>query len=155
MIAGQSRGRLVGGSPTRRGGLVVTRLWPALRFLFQGASGEQVRGRVTLDGEPLALGAITLEPLAGGEGKVTGGLIRDGCYELTGPAAAKVGAYRVSITASPTPTGRMIQDPSKPPDSLSPEMLGGIVADRFNTATTLRIEVVAGDNVADFTVESK
>lgn len=135
--------------------LSIAAAWPALRLLFQAASGEEVRGRVTLDGEPLALGAITLEPLAGSGGNVTGGLIRDGRYELTGPAAAKVGGYRVSITASPTSTGRMIQDPSKPPGSLSPELLGGIVAERFNAATTLRIEVVAGDNVADFAVESK
>jgi len=49
----------------------------------------------------------------------------------------------------------MIQDKSKPPDSLSPEMLGGIVAERFNTATTLRIEVVPGDNVADFAVQAR
>ena len=135
--------------------LLIVVAWPAVHSLFQAASGEDVRGRVTLDGEPLALGAITLEPVAGGAGKVTGALIRDGRYELTGPAAARVGACRVSITASPTPTGRMIQDPSKPPGSLSPEMLGGIVAERFNAATSLRIEVVAGDNVADFAVESK
>lgn len=135
--------------------LSIAAAWPALRFLFQAKSGEEVRGRVTLDGEPLALGAITLEPLAGSGGNVTGGLIRDGRYELTGPAAAKVGTYRVSITASPTPTGRMIQDPSKPPGSLSPELLGGIVAERFNAATTLRVEVVAGGNVADFDVQSK
>jgi len=135
--------------------LSIAAAWPALRFLFQAKTGEEVSGRVTLDGEPLALGAITLEPLAASGGNVTGGLIRDGRYELTGPAAARVGTYRVSITASPAPTGRMIQDPSKPPGSLSPELLGGIVAERFNAATTLRIEVVPGDNVADFAVESK
>jgi hypothetical protein len=85
---------------------------------------------------------------------VTGGLVQEGCYELTGRAAAKVGSYRVSITASPTPTGRMIQEKTKSPGSLSPEMIGDVVAERFNTATTLTLEVVPGDNVADFAVES-
>ena len=135
--------------------LLIVAAWPALRFLFQAASGHEVRGRVTLDGEPLALGAITLEPWAGGGGQVTGGLIQKGRYELQGKAAAKVGSYRVSITASPTPTGRMIQEKTKPPGSLSPEMIGDVVAERFNTATTLTLEVVPGDNVADFAVESK
>lgn len=115
----------------------------------------EVRGRVTLDGEPLKLGSITLEPVGGSRGELTGCLVQDGRYELTGRAAARVGAYRVAVNASPTPTGRMIQDPSKPPGSLSPEMLGGVVAERFNAATTLRLEVVAGENVADFHVESK
>jgi hypothetical protein len=114
-----------------------------------------VRGSVTLDGKPLALGAITLEPAAGGRGQVTGGLIQKGRYELRGKAAATIGSYRVLITASPTPTGRMIQEPTKPPGSLSPEMIGGVVAERYNAATTLTIVVAPGDNVADFAVESK
>ena len=115
----------------------------------------EVRGQVTLDGKPLVLGAITLEPIAGGAGEVTGGVVRDGRYELVGPATARVGAYRVAVIASPTPTGRMIQDKTKPPGTLSPELIGGVVAKRFNVATTLTIEVGPGDNDADFVVSSR
>jgi hypothetical protein len=121
-----------------------------------GCSGRMVdRGDVMLDHAPLPLGAITLEPTADSSGEVTGGLIQNGRYELSGRAAAKVGSYRVSITASPTSTGRLIQEETKPPGSLSPEMTGGIVAERFNVATTLTLDVVPGENVADFNVESK
>jgi len=108
---------------------------------------------VTLDGEPLKLGSITLHPVAGGV--VTGGLIQDGHFELTGRAAARLGTNRVSITASPTPTGRMIQDPTKPPGTMSPEMIGGVVADRFTTASVLQIDVVSGDNFVELAVESQ
>jgi len=132
-------------------GTVIT----AVGCSFGRSDRGAVRGRVTLDGEPLALGAITLEPVDGGLGDVTGGLIREGRYELTGRAAAKGGGYRVLITASPTPTGRMIQDDSKPPGSLCPEMVGGVVAERFNVGSTLHIDVVPGDNAVDFAVESR
>ena len=114
-----------------------------------------MRGVVTLDGKPLSLGSITLEPIAGSAGEVTGGLVRDGRYELVGPAAARVGSYRVAVIASPTATGRMVQDRSKPPGTMSPEMIGGVVAERFNVATTLSVEVGPGDNVADFAVQSR
>ena len=119
-----------------------------------GDRGE-MRGVVTLDGKPLPLGSITLEPIAGSAGEVTGGLVRDGRYELVGPAAARVGSYRVAVIASPTATGRMVQDKSKPPGTRSPEMIGGVVAERFNVATTLSVVVGPGDNVADFAVQSR
>jgi hypothetical protein len=115
----------------------------------------EVRGHVTLDGKPLVLGAITLEPIEGGAGEVTGGLVRDGRYELVGSAAARVGAYRVAVIASPIPTGRMIQDKTKPPGTLTPELIGGIVAKRFNVATTLSIEISPGANDADYAVLSR
>jgi len=123
-------------------------------FFGSGNQGN-VRGRVTLDGEPLVLGSITLEPTPGSTGDVTGGLVREGRYELSGQSAPTVGSYRVSITASPTPTGRMVEDETMPPGTLSPEMIGGNVSPRFSTESTLRIEVVAGDNVADFDVTSE
>lgn len=123
-------------------------------FFGSGNEGD-VRGSVMLDGEPLVLGSITLEPTPGSSGEVTGGLVREGRYELTGQSAPKVGSYRVSIVASPTPTGRMVEDETKPPGTLSPEMIGGVVAPRFNTESTLHIEVVAGDNVANFDVTSE
>jgi hypothetical protein len=115
-----------------------------------------LEGRVTRDGKPLELGAISLEPLPGVAGQVTGGLVQRGAYALSGKAAARPGRYMVRITASPRATGRMVVDPTRPPGSeLAPELLDGDVAARYNVQTTLEVEISAGKNVADFAVESK
>lgn len=146
-------------TPSQRGILIGAGIMSLALVAGGCSSGRdergEVRGQVTLDGKPLVLGAITLEPIAGGAGEVTGGLVRDGRYELVGPAAARFGAYRVAVVASPTPTGRMIQDKTKPPGTLTPELIGGVVAKRFNVATTLSIEVGPGDNDADFACLSR
>jgi hypothetical protein len=115
-----------------------------------------LEGRVTRDGKPLELGAISLEPLPGVAGQVTGGLVQGGAYALSGKAAARPGRYKVRITASPRATGRMVVDPTRPPGSgLAPELLDGDVAARYNDQTMLEVEISAGKNVADFAVESK
>ena len=121
-----------------------------------GSAGRgTIQGRVTLDGKPLEVGAIALEPLPGVEGVVTGGPIRDGAYALTGKSAAKVGRYRVVITARPTPTGKTRFDPTLSPECQLQPVLRGIVAPRYNTETTLTVDIQAGDNTADFAVESE
>jgi hypothetical protein len=94
--------------------------------------------------------------LPGVAGQVTGGLVQRGAYALSGKAAARPGRYRVRITASPRATGRMVVDPTRLPGSeLTPELLDGDVAARYNDQTTLEVEISAGKNVADFAVESK
>ena len=45
-----------------------------------------VRGTVTVDGQPIDEGMISLEP-ADGQGPTTGGIIKEGKYELNGKAA--------------------------------------------------------------------
>jgi hypothetical protein len=142
----------------RRPGFSLLPTALALAVLAAGcgpAGRGTLSGSVTLDGQPLALGAISLEPLPAAAGEATGGLVRDGRYELTGKAAPRVGRYRVAITASPTATGRTVPDPTRPPGSLAPELIGGTVAARFNTETTLSVEIDPGPNTADFAVESK
>ena len=121
-----------------------------------GSAGRgTLHGRVTLDGKPLEVGAIALEPLPGVEGVVTGCIIRDGAYALTGRSAAKVGRYRVVVTARPTPTGQTRVDPSLSPECQIQPVLRGIVAPRYNTETTLEVEIATGSNTADFAVTSK
>jgi len=136
--------------------LLTTLVAAAVLAAGCGPAGRgTLSGSVTLDGTPLALGGIALEPLPGGAGQATGGLVRDGRYELVGKASPRVGTYRVRITASPTATGRTVPDPTRPPGSLAPELIGGTVAPRFNTETTLSVEIAAGPNTADFAVASK
>src|SRR5437660_1614514 len=78
----------------RRGWLSAVLL---LTVIFLSGCGDKrvpVKGTVTLDGKPVAEGSITFQP-ADGVGPGTGGKIKDGHYELTGPAAAVPGNKKV------------------------------------------------------------
>ena len=65
---------------------------------FSGCSDGKVvvRGMVTVDGQPIEEGSISLEP-ADGQGPTTGGLIKEGKYELIGNAAVTPGDKIVRI----------------------------------------------------------
>ncbi|WP_437221967.1 hypothetical protein SH661x_002562 [Planctomicrobium sp. SH661] len=72
-----------------------------------GLNRVEVRGKVTLDGEPLKDGSITFFPR--GDGPVVGTRIENGDYHFplnTGPVP---GEYRVEINAS-APNGKKITD---------------------------------------------
>ena len=114
------------------------------------SSRGTVTGSVTLDGEPLAQGAIKFVPLGKTPGVVTGTEIKDGRYLLPAEIGAAVGKNRVEITAV-RKTGKMAQNPLGPPGSQL-EMETSAIAERFNVASTLELDVKAGQNQADFAV---
>lgn len=118
-----------------------------------GNKGAVVAGDVTLDGQPLAEGAIKFIPLPGTSGAVTGTEIKDGKYKLRAETGAGIGPNRVEITAM-RKSGKMVQAPMGPPGTMV-EMEVSAVAPRFNTASTLTYDVKPGENNADFAVESK
>ncbi len=105
---------------------------------------------MTLDGQPLAQGSILFVPGEGTSGTATGGDIKDGKYRLFGAKGPAVGWNRVEITAA-RPSGKMVPDPLGPPGSRR-EMYVSAVATRFNTDSTLKIEIQPGENRADFDV---
>jgi len=112
-----------------------------------------VKGTVTLDGKPLARGAIKFSPLEGTSGVVTGTPIEDGHFDLPEEIGAAVGWNRVEITAMKK-TGKMVPDPFSPGTKV--EMETSAVAARFNTDSTLKLEVKPGVNTPPaFAVESK
>lgn len=112
-----------------------------------------IRGKVKLDGQPIAEGAILLTPMGGTRGTTCGGEIKNGQYELTGPAAAAIGWNRVEIRAA-RKTGRKVQKPMAPQGLLIDDMVEA-VSPRFNTDSTLKVNVMSGDNTADFEVTSQ
>ncbi len=112
-----------------------------------------VKGQVTLDGQPLAKGAIKFSPLEGTSGVVTGVPIEDGHFDLPEEIGAAVGWNRIEITAMKK-TGKMVPDPFSPGTKV--EMETSAVAARFNTGSTLKLEVKPGVNSPSaFAVESK
>lgn len=112
-----------------------------------------IQGEVTLDGKPLAQGAIKFTPMENTPGVVTGVPIQDGRFQLPPEIGAAVGWNRVEITAM-RKTGKKVQDPFGSPGK-TVEMEMSAVAPRFNTSSTLKLEVKPGDNAAQFAVESK
>lgn len=105
-----------------------------------------VRGVVTLDGQPVAMARIYFSPQDGGQ--TSEGLTDPaGRYELRykrDVMGAKLGKHKVVITTYEEPTRE---------DDLS--VSGGVperIPRKYNEQTTLEKEVVAGDNVIDFSL---
>jgi hypothetical protein len=118
----------------------------------QGDAGTRaaVTGQVTLDGKPLAQGAIKFAPMDQTRGVVTGVSIHDGHFELPAEIGAAIGWNRVEITGM-RKSGKKVQDPFGPPGQLETSA----VAPRFNVSSDLKIEIKPGENTAQFEVKSK
>jgi hypothetical protein len=99
-----------------------------------------VHGKVTLDGKPLKGAGIGFRPESGARESM-GATDADGNYTLNyirEIQGAAVGMHTVRISTANPSTGK-------------PEL----VPKQYNTASTLRKEVIAADNVIDFDLKSK
>ena len=98
----------------------------------------RVVGAVTLDGQPLADGAISFLPT--GKGVAAGATIAGGRYE-----------YRVEIRAS-APSGKQVKDTF---GQASISEMESIIPTRYNDKTTLRAEIMAvGPNQFDYSLST-
>jgi hypothetical protein len=112
-----------------------------------GTKRPVVEGLVTLDGVPIAAGAIRLVP-ADGKGPTAG----------TGVMA---GRYRVETTAGPKKVwvtfaqkdGTKVLDPEEMGSGRMIDRYVETVPDRYNTKTELEITIKPGLNKHDFTLE--
>ena len=68
-----------------------------------------VEGSVTLDGNPLTDGSISLRPMMGTSGPTAGGKITEGTFSIRPDKGVMAGPYRVEITAS-RKTGKQVMD---------------------------------------------
>ena len=109
----------------------------------RGPAIGELSGRVTLDGSPLAEGAMRFEP-ADGKGSTAGGSIQDGRYT----ARMMANGYRVQISSA---------DMTPPPGLPAGEFFTGRerIPVRYNEQTELTVEVKRGTNSADFDLRSK
>ena len=102
-----------------------------------------VRGRVTLDGSPLAAGWVTFEPTAGTSGPTAGGEIAKGVLSIKTAKGPAIGTNLVRIS-SMQPTGKKV--PGGAAGGLVDE-LAEIVPKHYNTATTLEVEIKKGRKI--------
>lgn len=117
-----------------------------------GITRVAVSGKITLDGQPLVSGSITLSPQ--GSGPSAGGEITNGTYAIGVASGPSAGPYRAEIR-SMVPTGRKIPNNDGAPGEMMDEIYNQIPPN-FNTRSELTIEIKAGSaNTHDFALTGK
>jgi hypothetical protein len=117
------------------------------------ANRGAIAGQVKLDGQPLEQGSILFMPMEGVKGSIADGEIVNGRFQLLGKNGPAVGWNRVEIRAL-RKTGKLVPKPFPARGKMVEEQVEAIPP-RFNSASTLKVEVKPGENTADFAVESK
>lgn len=113
----------------------------------------RVRGKVTMDGQPLAAVDVVFAPETGRPSMATtdaGG--RYDLWYINRTMGAKVGRHKVFIRPTDMPSDGVSADgssggaPAAPPPK---------IPSKYNKRSTLTAEVKAGSNTIDFALESK
>jgi len=109
-----------------------------------------VSGKVTRDGGvPMVKGRITLFPLKGTKGPVSGAEIRMGEYKIDSKGGVPVGRHVVQFHEFDVDPNR---DPTLPP----PLVENNILPLKFNEQSTLELDVPAGDPIVrDFDLDEE
>lgn len=118
---------------------------------YTGPRRFPLAGTVTYDGQPVDWGSISFLPKAGGEQRVSGGLIENGTYTVTEAQGANAGQHRVEIRWLKR-TGKKYRDPD------SGEMLDArkeALPPRFHEQSELSVEVAKQQTRFDFDLKSK
>jgi hypothetical protein len=107
----------------------------------------EVSGAVTVDGVPMASGAIQFVP-EDGQSKTTGGAIKDGRYSVKVP----VGRMKVSISMpKESRKKKLYNTPDSPVGTMYDE---GLPA-KYNEKSELTLEVKPGRNPKDWELQGK
>jgi hypothetical protein len=109
-----------------------------------------MRGRVQLDGLPLDTGRIEFTPTAGTTGPIAGGEILNGGFDIPTARGPAIGTNLVRVSA-PMLSGRKVPGPFGTPI----DELVETVPDRYNTASTLQVEIKKGRNELNLDLRSK
>ncbi len=123
---------------------------------YDGPARGAVSGAVTFDGNPLPFGIMTLVPE--GEGRRASGIVMNGEYTISEDRGPNAGSYKVEILgyAKAPPEDTETQDTEDQDGEeegegdadLGPQILPA----KYNTETTLTVEIAAGENTHDFTM---
>jgi len=115
-------------------------------------SRVSVGGRVTLDGKALDEGSISFIPIRATSGPVAGGMIVAGKYSIDAGKGPAIGPHRVEIRAT-RKTGKMVPNPGFGGEAMVEEVVEAVPT-RYNSQSTLRQDLDAGTNLADFELTS-
>lgn len=105
----------------------------------KGKPMGDVRGKVTLNGEPLAQGAVQFVPV-NGDTPTTGGVIRDGAFQVEVPVAKQ----RVKISSN------VVDKEKTPPNATADQIVMKSLPAKYNTHSDITLDVVSGANEVEY-----
>ncbi|WP_165227889.1 hypothetical protein [Aquisphaera insulae] len=110
-----------------------------------------VSGKITVDGNPLETGTISLVPIQAGP--AVQAKIAAGEYAIARSEGPAAGAYRVEVYSVQS-TGRKVADGDNPGELI--DEARNIIPERYNLRSELRAEVKPdGDQQFNFAVDTK
>jgi hypothetical protein len=118
---------------------------------YSGPQRYPLTGDVTYDGQPVDWGSISFLPKAGGEQRVSGGLIENGKYNVPEAQGANAGEHRVEIRWLKL-TGRKYKDADS--GEMVDERKEALPA-RFHSQSELTANVAQEQTHFDFHLKSK
>ena len=118
---------------------------------YTGERRFPLSGKVSADGQPMAMGVISFNP-EDKSGRVSGGPIKDGTYSVPEAKGPTAGRYRVIIHWN-KPTGKKIRNPMDK-EELIDEMMEGL-PDKYHANSELTAEVSPKQTTFDFDLKSK
>ena len=131
----------------RTGGIVILTIACLVTSCSTGPRTGTVNGEVTLDNQPLKEGRIEFIPEAG-DAQTAGAIITDGKFTAEVPVAK----MRVKINANKVIGKRKAYDT---PDSPWEDEVAELIPKRYNTETTLQIDVKDGEQTERYDLKSK
>ncbi len=122
---------------------------------YDGAERAAVSGSVTLDGNPLPYGSILF--LGQGEKRMSSGIIQNGSYAITEAQGPNLGEYTVQISGSAEAPPDAVDSDEEDEDENAPDPDEAdtgpeIVPAQYNSNSTLKATITAGENKHDFTM---
>ena len=115
-------------------------------FVWTGCSGDDpldrqaVMGTIEFRGQPLAAGAVMLDPISELAGTAVGATIHDGSFAIARKDGPVPGSYKVRIYAS-----SRVQAPApKGASERKPRPMVELIPEKYNSQTELRAEIVSG-----------
>jgi hypothetical protein len=112
-----------------------------------GSAKAKIRGKVTLDGQPVPTGSISFIP-ADGKGQTAGAMIQDGVYE----AEVSAGSMRVEIRYAKVVGKRKLYDT---PDSPTVDRTEEQIPPKYNTQSQLVETITTKRSEINFDLKSK
>jgi hypothetical protein len=117
-------------------------------FVWPGCSGDDplnrqaISGTIRLGGQPLAAGAVLLDPISERTGTAVGATIHDGGFAIARKDGPVPGSYKVRIYAS-----SRIQAPApKGASQRKPRPMVELIPEKYNSRTELSAEIVSGQS---------
>jgi hypothetical protein len=103
-----------------------------------GLNRQAISGSVTLDGQPISIGAILFEPESPESGTAVGATIRRGGFAISRHEGPVPGSYRVRVYSS----SGIQAPPTKGQTDRTPRPMVERLPARYNTQTELRATVL-------------